>query len=239
MKKIKIKYAFFDCWDTVIKYSNGEKDLKSKIIYDHIIDKKISFEEFDKYYVDFLHYYHLNTLFEVREEDLFRYLLTSLGLKVDVDFTTLCEIAKDGWNPSSMEGLRELLDFFKSKGVRCSIISNTIQTEEQTRYYIRKFFNDDDFEKVIVSSDYAVKKPNHLFFELGAKLCDVDPANCLYFGDRFRADVYGSSSANMNPIWINHNNKKVIASLEVKSYDEFKNYKEALDFFKKGEKYEF
>ena len=138
-----------------------------------------------------------------------------------------------------MEGLRDFLHFFTYHGVSCSLTLNTFHSEEQTRYYIRKFFNDDVFEKVIVSSNYAVKKPNHLFFELGAKLCDVNPANCLYFGDRFRADVYGSSSANMNPIWINHNNKKVIASLEVKSYDEFKNYKEALDFFKKGEKYEF
>lgn len=239
---MKIKYVFFDCWDTVINFERQDKYEEVKIIYDHVINKELcSFEGLCEAHEALLKDYHLSTKFEVPQDRIIAYLVESKNLKLDVSYKKICQLRTKAWRPTLMEGIKEFITFLKDNNIGCSVLSNTIQTQKQTDKYIRKLFGEDyPFDLVIASSEYCVKKPDPRFFLLGATKIGVDPKECIYIGDTFRADIRGSSSAGMHPIWINWKKKETPKDVDGLDYLEFTSYKDMIKYFKlSGCKYEF
>ena len=85
------------------------------------------------------------------------------------------------------------------------------------------------FEFLVASSRVATKKPQPLFFKLGAAKAGVKCEECLYIGDTFSSDVFGSSSANMNPAWLNWKNKQPNPNYHVRDFIEVENYEELIN----------
>lgn len=58
------------------------------------------------------------------------------------------------------------------------------------------------FEVMIDSAVEQSMKPDAKIFHAALTKMDIDPAKCVYVGDRYDADVLGSSGVGMRPLWI-------------------------------------
>jgi len=71
------------------------------------------------------------------------------------------------------------------------------------RYELEKYGLAEHLAFVMVSAEYAVRKPNTLLFETAAARLGIKPENIWFIGDRLDTDVAGARAAGMTPIWFN------------------------------------
>jgi putative hydrolase of the HAD superfamily len=62
---------------------------------------------------------------------------------------------------------------------------------------------------VLVSADYAVRKPSPLLFETAAARLGVAPADVWFVGDRLDTDIAGARAAGMTTVWFNPERRAV------------------------------
>ena len=100
-----------------------------------------------------------------------------------------------------MPGAQAALDQLHRAGLPMAVVSNTSFGEPVIRYELDRHGLSDHLAFVIVSSDYSIRKPNPLLFELGAARLGV-PANEVWFvGDRLDTDIAGAKAAGMTAVW--------------------------------------
>ena len=99
-----------------------------------------------------------------------------------------------------VDGIIEALDVINKLGIRTAVISNL----DFSGYLLEERLNDllpnNQFEFVIASSDYGIRKPQSLLFEIGILKSGLDVKDIWYVGDKPKVDVLGSQSAGMTPI---------------------------------------
>jgi len=102
-----------------------------------------------------------------------------------------------------MPGAHAALDQLHRAGLPMAVVSNTSFGEPVIRYELDRHELSEHLAFVMVSSDYSIRKPNALLFELAAARLDV-PANDIWFvGDRLDTDMAGARAAGMTPVWFN------------------------------------
>lgn len=230
-----IKYVLFDCWDTVIYYRMKETEGNYKAIYSHIIPedkKRYGYENFKLDVSSLMDEYYATAHYDIRLKYLIAYLMESQGLKMDCTYEQAEASEAQSYNPSLTQGLVPFLKYLASKGLRCSVLSNTIHNPLDTERLIKESFEKENekcpFERIISSSAYGVKKPDPRFFRLGAHLVGVKPENILFIGDNLYTDIRGSYNAKMHPCFFNWRDriipdeikKENIPYLKFKTYDE-------------------
>lgn len=100
-----------------------------------------------------------------------------------------------------MPGAVETLAEFRRFGIAMGVVSNSSFSQATIRHELAKHGLARNLPTIVVSAEYAVRKPNPLLFEAAAGLLDV-PCNAIWFvGDRLDTDVAGASAAGMTPIW--------------------------------------
>ena len=97
------------------------------------------------------------------------------------------------------EGVEEVLSQLKNK-YRLGTITNGNASLEKIG--IQKYF---DFE--IKASDTGFMKPDVEIFNAAVKKANCDPVNMVHIGDNYEKDIVGAMTANINYIWLNHNNE--------------------------------
>ena len=130
-----------------------------------------------------------------------------LGIRFDVPMT---ELEIGFWKASVTDQAdarrRETRSSsFIDRGLPMAVVSNTSFGEPVIRYELAKHGLTDHLAFVLVSSDYAVRKPNVLLFETAAARLDVPPADIWFIGDRLDTDVAGAKAAGMTAVWFNAN----------------------------------
>ena len=100
-----------------------------------------------------------------------------------------------------MPHIEELLGFLASQGIRAGVVSNFSASAEQLRERIAQHLPLDRFEFTIASSEYGVRKPNPLIFDLALAKADLPPEDVWFCGDNPRCDVEGAHAAGMFPVW--------------------------------------
>ena len=117
----------------------------------------------------------------------------------------LAELELLFWNASvktrPMPGVREALLEFQRAGVPLGVVSNASFGPEIIRHELGKHGLADFFSEIVVSSEYAVRKPNPLLYETAAARLGVQPVEIWFIGDRLDIDVVGARAAGMTPIW--------------------------------------
>ena len=103
----------------------------------------------------------------------------------------------------AMPGAREALEQFRRWGLPMAVVSNTSFGEPVIRYELAKYGLTDHLGFVLVSSDYAVRKPNVLLFETAAARLQVPAKDIWFVGDRLDTDVAGARAAGMTAVWFN------------------------------------
>jgi len=140
--------------------------------------------------------------FEINERHFQRFLYEYFGIEFSV---SLLEAEKIYWDNASpgvlMPNIEKLLDYLNTKGIRSAVISNIGWSGAALTARIDRMFPNNKFEFIIASSEYVLRKPNSLLFELALRKADLDAQDVWYCGDKVKYDVEGSASAGIFPVW--------------------------------------
>ena len=134
---------------------------------------------------------------------LTRLIYDFLGVRFEAAMPDL-EMAfwKASITTEAMPGAREALNEFHRHGIPMAVVSNCAFGSEVLRYELGKHGLAERLEFVMVSAEYAVRKPNTLLFETAAARLAVPPEDIWFVGDRLDTDVAGARAARMKPIWL-------------------------------------
>lgn len=96
------------------------------------------------------------------------------------------------------EGAQEMLRSLRQNGLRLGVVSNREAPFEDVlaRYQLGR----DDFDVLLAAGEVQVWKPSPLVFWRALERLEVLPAEAVYVGDNFYADVLGASAAGLQPI---------------------------------------
>ena len=93
--------------------------------------------------------------------------------------------------PSAM--VEVLKTLFQNRYI-LSLVSNTL-SRTLIPERLKKFGVDRYFSTVVLSMDVGMRKPGKEIFEVALKLTGLNPAQCLFIGDKVSRDVEGSRKA--------------------------------------------
>jgi putative hydrolase of the HAD superfamily len=90
----------------------------------------------------------------------------------------------------------------------------------------------DSFERVYISGEVGIAKPDSRIFSKACEDLKLPPHEVSYVGDNFRNDIEGSAGAGLRPVWINRERApKPQTSI---SFHEIYSLKELLSAFSNG-----
>lgn len=140
-------------------------------------------------------------LYEVHEQTILRLIFDILEIRFSV---SLAEIERILWENSAdiepVDGTGEMLQELNKMGIRTAVISNLDFSGYLLEERLKRIFPHNQFEFVIASSDYGVRKPQSLLFEVGLAKSGLQSKDIWYVGDKVPVDVAGSKAVGMVPV---------------------------------------
>jgi HAD superfamily hydrolase (TIGR01662 family) len=102
-----------------------------------------------------------------------------------------------------MPGARDALEQLHRAGLPMAVVSNTSFGEPVIRHELGKHGLTEHLQFVMVSSAYAVRKPNVLLYEVAATRLGCSAQDIWFVGDRLDTDIAGARAAGMRAVWFN------------------------------------
>ena len=139
--------------------------------------------------------------YEVHEWPLLRLKYESLGLRFDVPLEALEIILADAAAPDMlMPGVKEMLADLRHRGIRTGVISNLGWSGHALTARLEAMLPEHCFEFILTSSEYALRKPNPLLFQVALARAALPASQVWYIGDSIAADVTGARNAGLFPV---------------------------------------
>ena len=160
---------------------------------------------------------------EIPQQNEMRLAYEFLGIGFDLPYSELELIFRDGGSAAHpMEGAPQLLAYLERRGIRSGVVSNINWSGKILKERINSLFPDNRFEFVIATSDYVIRKPDSMIFELALRKAGVPAEKAWFCGDDADADIIGAHSAGIFPVYITGGNEDKITfeHLAVKSIGE-------------------
>ncbi len=140
--------------------------------------------------------------YEIAAQTANRTLYESLGIAFDL---SPVELEMVFWDAASAGALMpeadQMLDYINQKGMRSAVISNLVWSGEALSRRLRRLLPRHSFEFIITSSDYFLRKPHALLFEIALQKAGLRADQVWYCGDNTRVDVEGAARAGLFPVW--------------------------------------
>ena len=140
--------------------------------------------------------------FEIHEFPLLRCASEALGVGFDIPIEDVEDIL---WTNASsgdkMPHISDLLAYLKNEGIRTGVISNIGWSGGALKRRIERLLPDGDFEFIITSSEYAVRKPNPLIFKAALQKAGLKPDEVWFCGDNISSDIIGAHGAGIFPVY--------------------------------------
>lgn len=140
-------------------------------------------------------------LYEVHEQTILQTIFDVLDVRFSI---SLAEIERIIWENSAdiepVEGAGAVLTALNEMGIRTAVISNLDFSGYLLKERLKQVYPHNRFEFVIASSDYGVRKPQSLLFEVGLAKSGLRPEDIWYVGDKVKVDVAGSRAVGMIPV---------------------------------------
>ncbi len=138
---------------------------------------------------------------------LTRLIYDFLGVRFDLAPAEL-ELAfwKASVTTEAMPGARQAMIEFHRRGIPMAVVSNCSFGPDVLRYELAKHGLAEHLAFIMVSAEYAVRKPNPLLFTTAAGRLGVPPEDTWFVGDRLDTDIAGAKAAGMRPIWLRGKN---------------------------------
>lgn len=109
------------------------------------------------------------------------------------------------WDGASMGAVMPetdiMLDYINKNGIRSAVISNLLWSGDALSQRLNRLLPMNRFEFVMTSSDYILRKPNRILFDIALQKSGLSADEIWYCGDDPRADVEGASQAGLYPVW--------------------------------------
>jgi len=116
-------------------------------------------------------------------------------LKVSDKFLDLCSVKSN-----LVEGARELLDYLHTK-YRLHLCSNGFHEVQYKKLKASDTYK--YFDKIILSEDAGVNKPNPAFFEYAIQETGACKETTLMIGDNYDTDIKGAMNAGIDQLYFN------------------------------------
>ena len=100
-----------------------------------------------------------------------------------------------------MPHMEELLGFLETRGIRKGVVSNIGFSGRTLAARLARTLPGHEFAFIIASSEYGVRKPDPLIFQLALAKANLAPEDIWFCGDNPRCDVEGAHAAGMFPVW--------------------------------------
>lgn len=100
-------------------------------------------------------------------------------------------------------GVKKALVTLRSKGYRLWLLSNAQRVF--TAYELRSLGLGEEFDGVLISSDYGYRKPDVRFFQALLHEHSLDPSTCLMIGNDRETDIAGAMAAGMDTLYMHTN----------------------------------
>ena len=143
----------------------------------------------------------LHTGYEPHEHQGIRATLEYYGVELDVD---MAEAERIIWDNTAIGAIMphadELLEYLGDNGIRYGVISNIGWSGKALSDRLNRLFPDNRFEFVIASSEYGIRKPNRMIFDIALRKAALSADEVWYCGDSIANDVHGAISAGMTPV---------------------------------------
>lgn len=140
-------------------------------------------------------------LFEVPECTILSLVYDLLQLRFSIGIKEVEQII---WNSDSVKvptlHAKETLDELNHMGIKTAVISNLDFSGDLLRGTLNELFPNNQFQFVIASSDYGIRKPNRYIFDAGIAKSGFDVKDIWYVGDKIPVDIEGSRKAGMVPV---------------------------------------
>lgn len=138
---------------------------------------------------------------EIHEWQFMHLVYEYLGIQFSISYEELEEIE---WNAASagavMPHAEQMLSYLSENSIRTAVISNIGWSGQALTNRINRFLPDNRFEFVIASSEYAIRKPNKMLFEVALRKAGLSPEQVWYCGDSIENDVMGAHGAGIYPV---------------------------------------
>jgi putative hydrolase of the HAD superfamily len=110
------------------------------------------------------------------------------------------------WEPHTWTDaqIRPLWEGLRDNAIRIGVLSNTIWSRDYHRGLFERDGVLDLVDADVYSSETPWVKPNPEIFLEAARRVGVEPAECVYVGDRGYEDVHGPQSVGMRAILVPH-----------------------------------
>lgn len=116
------------------------------------------------------------------------------------------------WNGASMGATMpeadKMLDYINKKGIRSAVISNLLWSGTALSERLNRLLPMNQFEFVMTSSDYIMRKPNPILFDIALRKSGLCADEIWYCGDNPQADIEGASQVGMCPVWYDNDTER-------------------------------
>lgn len=143
--------------------------------------------------------------YEAHEMQMLRMKYEYNEIELDISYEEAERILWSHTSPMTEKALtpyvRQMLSFLKAEGIRTGVISNIGWSGKALRERIDRLLPDHAFEFIIASSEYGIRKPNPMLFELALRKAGLSASEVWYCGDTFEMDVEGAHRAGIFPVY--------------------------------------
>lgn len=227
----KPKAVLFDLGDTVLEYNyNNPEDAVKKILevcenpYDIKSDKIQSFiEKISKE----IFFRRDETCMELNFASLQRIGYEYFNISFKRDMHEIEKIfLKYAYKAAPSRNIVKLFNKLHENNIKYAALSNFVFSKEALKYELELYGLKPDFDFIISSADYGIRKPNRVIFELAQRKLGVDSGDIWFIGDSIKYDIIGARNAEMVPIWYNRKNAACVIK---KDFIEIKDMQEIID----------
>lgn len=138
-----------------------------------------------------------------------RVLYEYLGIEFSL---TPLEMETIFWNGASMGAIMPdadiMLDLINKNGIRSAVISNLLWSGEALSERLKRLLPMNRFEFVMTSSDYIMRKPNRILFDIALRKTGLSADEVWYCGDNPQADVEGAAQVGIFPVWYDNETER-------------------------------
>ena len=139
---------------------------------------------------------------EIPNEAFNRLLYETLGIEFSIPFVEREMLFwESATHATPSLGIEEFLAYLQNQGIRSAVISNISYSGQSLTKRIQKLLPDNNFEFILATSDYIVRKPGKRIFQVALEKAELSPEEVWYVGDSYEIDVEGARNAGLTPIW--------------------------------------
>jgi len=139
---------------------------------------------------------------ELHNLHFIRFMYEYLQIQFDIPLNEIERIYWDNAAPGSMMPYADqILAYLYENGIRTGVISNIDFSEAALVMRLDRLLPNCRFEFVIASSEYMLRKPNPMLFELALHKADIAAEQVWFCGDSTTADIIGASLVGIYPVW--------------------------------------